>query len=102
MPETKPETDNDITVLSPSSCNGKSSSGNGLNQNRGLMNVLKSLLQQKKSDDKLRDAIDELITDSNTVDEDNTNVSIAEHERTLITNILDLRDMAVIDIMVRD
>lgn len=97
MPETNSDKD-DITVLTPS--NGKAyTNGNGQN-NKGLISVLKSLLNQKKSDDKLRDAIDELITDSNSVDDENLDVSIAEHERTLITNILDLRDMAVIDIMV--
>lgn len=100
MPETKTEEIEDITVLTPGNNKSSGNANNNLQSKKGLIAVLKNLLNQKKSDDKLRDAIDELITDSNNTDDENMSVSIAEHERTLITNILDLRDMAVIDIMV--
>ena len=68
---------------------------------RGLLYRFKKLFRKRQHDTDIREAIEELITDSNhTSDDDDTHISIAEHERTLITNVLDLRDLPVIDAMV--
>ena len=78
-----------------------SGNGNGTRQPRkGFLQSLKNFMQQKRQDENLRDAIDELITDSNNGSDNTGSAIIAEHERTLINNVLDLRDMPVLDIMV--
>ncbi|MGM0422372.1 MAG: hemolysin family protein [Pseudomonadota bacterium] len=76
--------------------------GNGHNgrHRRGLISALKNLIGQKSHDSNLRDAIEELITDTSGTGEHASMFSVAEHERALITNILDLRDLPVIDVMV--
>ena len=65
--------------------------------NCGLFRWIKSLLPIKDNkDDSLLEAIEELIED-----DDTSNQSVvAVHERQLISNILQLRDLPVIDIMV--
>ena len=62
-----------------------------------ILQWVKNLLPQKPSgDDTLRDAIEELIEE-----DDNTPQSaVARHERALISNILELRDLPVVDVMV--
>ncbi|MBI3441470.1 MAG: HlyC/CorC family transporter [Proteobacteria bacterium] len=66
----------------------------------GLITWVKSLLPAKNSDgdgdeDSLREAIEELIEEKETPQS-----SVALHERRLITNILQLRDLPVVDVMV--
>lgn len=66
----------------------------------GLFDWVKSLLPASKSsdrddDDGLREAIEELIEDKET-----SQSSVAVHERRLISNILQLRDLPVVDVMV--
>ena len=63
----------------------------------GLFQWFRNLLSVKNSnDDSLLEAIEELIED-----EDTSNQSVvAVHERLLISNILQLRDLPVIDVMV--
>jgi len=63
----------------------------------GLMTWVKSLLPAKSSgDDTLREAIEELIEEKETAPQS----AVAAHERRLIANILQLRDLPVIDVMV--
>lgn len=64
----------------------------------GLITWMKSLLAPKKdnSAESLREAIEELIEEK----EDTPQSSGAVHERRLISNILQLRDLPVVDVMV--
>ena len=63
-----------------------------------LLDWVKGFLPAAKpaSDDSLRDAIEELIEE----EESPPQSSVAVHERTLISNILQLRDLPVVDVMV--
>ena len=61
----------------------------------GLISWLKSILG-KRNDDTLRQAIEEYIEDSG--EEDST--SLALHEKTLISNVLKLRDLTASDVMI--
>ncbi len=64
----------------------------------GLMSWVKNLLPGKAhNDDTLRDAIEELIDDN---ESSRPQSAIAAHERRLISNILQLRDLPVLDVMV--
>ena len=67
------------------------------NQGKGILKWIKNVLPLKNNgDDNLREAIEELIED-----EDTSNQSALEiHERLLISNILQLRDLPVIDVMI--
>lgn len=65
----------------------------------GIIRTIKNLLaaKQNSGDDSLREAIEELIEE----EDNNTPLSaVAEHERLLISNILQLRDLPVTDAMV--
>ena len=66
-----------------------------------LIDWVKSLLpakdEESKSDDSLREAIEELIEEEDT---GSAQSSVAGHERKLIANILQLRDLPVLDVMV--
>ena len=63
------------------------------------MSWVKSFLPAKPSnEDSLRDAIEELIEE--TVGEEQPQSAVAVHERHLISNILQLRDLPVVDVMV--
>lgn len=63
----------------------------------GLITWVRSLLPAKSSaEDTLREAIEELIEDKETEPQS----AVAAHERRLIANILQLRDLPVIDVMV--
>ncbi len=58
---------------------------------------LKQILAVRpRKEDHLREALEELISDEPATQES----AVAAHERKLISNVLDLRDMSVIDIMV--
>ena len=62
-----------------------------------LLTWIKSLLPEKSSsDDSLREAIEELIEEEETAPQS----AVAVHERRLISNILQLRDLPVVDVMV--
>lgn len=63
----------------------------------GLVDWIKGLLPGKATnDDSLREAIEELIEE----EEATPQSSVATHERRLISNILQLRDLPVVDVMV--
>lgn len=65
----------------------------------GLFDWVKSLLPSKDAtsrDDILREAIEELIED----EDGHPQSAVAAHERLLISNILELRDLPVVDVMV--
>lgn len=66
---------------------------------KGLFGWVKNLLPAKEAahdDDSLRDAIEELIEEQT----DTPQSAVAAHERRLISNILELRDLPVLDMMV--
>ncbi len=68
-------------------------------EEKNLLAWVKSLLPAKSAnnDHSLRDAIEELIEEEGTSAPQS---AVARHERRLITNILQLRDLPVIDVMV--
>lgn len=79
--------------------NGNSSGGNTPPKPEGvsIINWVKNLLPAKLSDDDaLREAIVELIDEKDT----KPTSAVAAHERRLITNILELRDLPVVDMMI--
>lgn len=62
-----------------------------------IIDWVKNLLPAKQSDDDtLRDAIEELIEEGDSRPQS----AVAQHERRLISNILELRDIPVLDVMV--
>ncbi len=63
-----------------------------------ILGWVKNLLpvRQQNSDDTLRDAIEELIEEDDSAPQS----AVAAHERMLISNILQLRDLPVVDVMV--
>lgn len=66
---------------------------------KGLFGWVKNLLPAKETahdNDSLRDAIEELIEEQT----DTPQSAVAAHERRLISNILELRDLPVLDMMV--
>jgi magnesium and cobalt transporter len=66
-------------------------------ENGGLVTWVRSLLPSKSvNDDSLRDAIEELIEE----EDDSPQSAVARHERKLISNILQLRDLPVSKVMV--
>lgn len=67
-------------------------------EDKGLVTWVKSLLPLKAvtNDDSLRDAIEELIEEDDT----SSQSAVACHERRLISNILQLRDLPVVKVMV--
>ena len=86
-----PETENDA----PASASAAPRESNGSGR---IIKWVKKLLPAPKhgNDDSLRDAIEELIEEK----EHQPQSSVAAHEKKLISNILDLRDLPVIDVMV--
>ena len=69
------------------------------NNKKSIIKTIRNLLMAKQvnNDDSLREAIEELIDE----EELNSPLSaVAEHERMLISNILQLRDLPVIDVMI--
>ncbi|MGH1455303.1 MAG: hemolysin family protein [Alphaproteobacteria bacterium] len=63
---------------------------------RGLFSFVKNIIRPK-SDTTLRETIEEYIEDNSG---DNEETSFSEHEKTLISNILDLKDMKASDVMI--
>ncbi|MCC6598038.1 MAG: HlyC/CorC family transporter [Alphaproteobacteria bacterium] len=96
-----PENDED-----PPSTNGpdisgaaiRSESKNSQNGNQSLMKRVKSLFGHNggRNDNALREAIEEYIEESPDRDAD----EVSSHERLLFSNILDLRDIKVCDVMI--
>jgi len=67
------------------------------NEEKGLVTWVKSLLPVRSvNDDSLRDAIEELIEEEDASPQS----AVARHERKLISNILELRDLPVAKVMV--
>src|ERR1035437_379452 len=67
------------------------------NEDKSLVTWVKSFLPVKSvNDDSLRDAIEELIEEEDASPQS----AVARHERRLITNILQLRDLPVAKVMV--
>lgn len=75
--------------------NGGAKERNGKN---GLLSRLKKVLRHRP-DTTLREALEEYIGESGPQAED-ISASVAEHEKTLISNILKLRDHTVTDVMI--
>jgi len=94
MLKTKTDTDepSQIRPAETKSAGGKNSSKNT------LISRLRSLvLKPKNGADNLREAIEEYIEE---VNEDEDSPSMASHEKSLISNVLKLRDTTVIDVMI--
>lgn len=72
--------------------NGRNGNGNGGSLLRLMRRIIPGI---GKPDTSLREALEDIIDNRNEL-----SGSIAEHERVLISNILDLRDLRVVDIMV--
>lgn len=84
-PSSRPAAD---SAASPSSLtNGKKSN---------LLSWLKMFRKSKSSSENLREAIEEYMGDI----DDPEKEAIAQHEQILITNVLELRDMTVVDVMI--
>ncbi len=63
---------------------------------KGLFEKLKKLLPFSKNETSVREVIEELIEE----DENRHDKSVEAHERALISNILNLRDLPVVDVMI--
>lgn len=84
-------------VSTQDTAEGESQRQTGDSDSGGLIGWVKNLIPTKTHDDEsLREAIEELIEDQETAPQS----SVAAHERRLISNILNLRDLPVIDVMV--
>jgi CBS domain containing-hemolysin-like protein len=97
--ESEPEVD-DTLKKSDAAPQQSSSPPETPEEESSLFDWMKSLLPASKSeaqndDDSLREAIEELIED-----DEAPQSSVAAHERKLIANILQLRDLPVVDVMV--
>ena len=77
--------------------NGDASNSTPNAENYGLLNKVKSLFGKKAENNSLRETIEEYIEE---LPEDTDETSISVHEKTLISNILELRDMTASDVMV--
>ncbi len=89
--EDSPLKKTDTAILLPETANAAA--------DRKLFKWVRNLLPAKEdrhTDDSLRDAIEELIEEK----EDAPQSAVAAHEKRLISNILQLRDLPVIDMMV--
>lgn len=72
---------------------------NGNGEKAGILRWLKSSLKNTKSDSSLRETIEEFIEESNSNQEEEDTVA-SFHEKTLISNVLKLRDTPVVDAMI--
>lgn len=70
---------------------------NNSSKNNLLSHIRHIVLKGKNGSDNLRDAIEEYIEEA---DKNEDNPSMAAHERSLISNVLKLRDTTVIDVMI--
>lgn len=71
---------------------------NGAEKQKGLFSWVKTIFKSK-SDTSLRETIEEYIEDPNGYD-DHAEDEISQHEKSLLSNVLKLRDTVVIDVMV--
>ena len=84
----------------PSSMKLAAGDGSGADQRKetGLLARLKNLvIKPKNGTDTLREALEDYIEE---LDEESDSPSIATHERSLISNVLKLRNTTVIDVMI--
>lgn len=99
---TAPNPDSDSeSVLTDISTKPSNQNGNNSNNDEkpGLLGWIKSGLKTPKPDSSLRETIEEFIEESNSnTEEDETVASF--HEKTLISNVLKLRDKPVVDAMI--
>lgn len=72
---------------------------NGNGEKAGIMRWLKSSLKNHKHDSSLRETIEEFIEESNSNSEEEDTIA-SFHEKTLISNVLKLRDTPVVDAMI--
>lgn len=75
------------------------SNGNGHNghhRTKGLVGRMQNLFKNR-NDTTLREAIEEFIETNN---DESTETEVSLHERTLISNVLKLRDLTVVDVMI--
>lgn len=72
---------------------------NGNGEKAGILRWLKSSLKNHKSDASLRETIEEYIVESNANQEEEDTIA-SFHEKTLISNVLKLRDTPVVDAMI--
>ena len=90
LKEKMPEPDEPSSMTPPKSQN----IGNG-----GLLNTIKkAIFKHKNGGETLRDVIEEYIEE--TANEDKELPSVAQHEKSLITNVLKLREKTVVDVMI--
>jgi len=91
--------DKALQTIAPRSHDSKN--GNGDSSSGGFMGKIKDIFGGKNGDnsDTLREAIEEYIEGSNTENVD-VSESVAEHEKSLLANILQLRDVSVYDVMI--
>lgn len=93
MNDTTSDKDEPSPTMPPKDCNG------GVAHKKSLFsNVFKIFGRSKNANDSLRDVIEEYIEDHNNNEEIDT--AVAQHEKTLISNILTLQDMTVVDVMI--
>lgn len=67
---------------------------NGADESTSLMTLLRRVLPGRRHDDPVREAIEELMEDSD------NDASINSHERILLGNVLHLRDVTAYDVMI--
>ncbi|AGH97904.1 Magnesium and cobalt efflux protein CorC [Micavibrio aeruginosavorus EPB] len=98
-------TQNDDNDPSGSRPGGTGSSGYGSHPSRhepsgdpkkSILTQIRSLLGSSKGSTHLRDDLAEYVANT----QDDSTLSVANHERTLISNVLDLRDMRAVDVMI--
>jgi CBS domain containing-hemolysin-like protein len=67
-------------------------------QNNNILSRIKSFISPKeKTESSLREAIEEIIEEA---EENGDTTSVAAHERTIIGNVLKIKDLAIIDVMI--
>ena len=93
MNDINTDTDEPLSTTPPKESNGGTSHKKSLVD--GLFRVFS---RSKNGTDSLRDVIEEYIEDHNNNEEIET--AVAQHEKTLISNILTLQDMTVVDVMI--
>lgn len=93
MPDSGPAKDSE---LQPPKKNGNGNGHANGHRNRTLVGRIQGLFKSKH-DTTLREAIEEFIETNN---DENNETEVSLHERTLISNVLKLRDLTVVDVMI--
>ncbi len=92
-------TQSNVTARDTNGHTNGSGNGNGNNGNRSKQSGLVGRIQglfKGKHDTTLREAIEEYIE----INENGEQTEVSMHERTLISNVLKLRDLTVVDVMI--